>query len=123
MVEYRLLGPLEARGNDVVPLGPLKQRAVLAILLLDANRTVSADQLIEHLWPRKAPSRPRTAVQVYVSGLRKALGSDVIETSGGGYSLHAEPHQLDSYRFEGRVSGGNAALARFEAKAAKAALS
>jgi DNA-binding SARP family transcriptional activator len=61
------------------------RRSVLAILLLNLNRVVSTDQLVELLWPHKPPGRPQTAVQGYVSALRKLLGRETIETSGGGY--------------------------------------
>ncbi len=58
-----------------------KQRAVLAVLLLNANHVVSTEQLIDDLWGDSPPSTARNSVQVYVAALRKAL-------SGGGASLH-----------------------------------
>jgi predicted ATPase/DNA-binding SARP family transcriptional activator len=110
--DYRLLGPLEVQvGDELLPLGAAKQRAVLAILLLRLNRTVSTDQLIEHLWPDKPPGRPQTAIQGYISGLRKLLGRESIETSGGGYTLHAGPEQLDLNRFEQLLRQGRERLA------------
>jgi DNA-binding SARP family transcriptional activator len=91
-LDFRILGPLEVRAGDLeLPLGPAKQRAVLAILLVNLNRVVPTEQLIEQLWPTRAPGRPQTAIQGYVSGLRKVLGRETIETSAAGYVLRADP--------------------------------
>src|SRR2546430_3189113 len=106
-IEYRILGPLEAlRDGKRVALGGPKQRTVLALLLLEANRLVSADEIVDRLWPTKPPGEPRTALQGYISNLRKALGSghrteksEVIETESAGYRLRIEPTELDSVRF------------------------
>ena len=62
MIGYRLLGPLEVIvDGTVMDLGGLKQRALLAILLLHANQPVHRDALVDELWgniPRRAPSMP-----------------------------------------------------------------
>src|SRR3989442_14401034 len=95
-LEYRILGPLEVlRDGMPVALGGPKQRAVLALLLLQPNRVISTDELIERLWPEKAPGKPQTAVQGYVSDLRKALeparqsgaSSQMLLTEPAGYRL------------------------------------
>ena len=100
-LDFRILGPLGARaGERELPLGPGKQRAVLAILLMNLNRVVATEQLVEWLWPDRAPGRPKTAIQGYVSGLRKIIGRDVIETTASGYVLHADPEALDAHRCE-----------------------
>jgi DNA-binding SARP family transcriptional activator len=110
-VQYRLLGPLEvARDGELLELGGAKQRAVLAILLLEAGRAVSTDRLIEDLWSEQAPGRPKTAIQGYVSGLRKVLGAGVIETVAVGYVLRADLDQLDLHRFERLFSDAHALL-------------
>jgi DNA-binding SARP family transcriptional activator len=111
-LDYRLLGPLEVVvGGESLSLGRRQQRAVLAILLLSLNEVVSADRLVELLWPARRPGRPLTAIQGFVSALRKLLGREAIETSGGGYVLHADREQLDSGRFERLRREGVEALA------------
>jgi YVTN family beta-propeller protein len=101
-LEFRVLGPLEASRDGVgLDLGPRKQRAVLALLLLNANRVVATDRLIDDLWGDSPPESARSALQVYVAGLRKALGSDgeVLRTRAPGYVLEVEPDALDLARF------------------------
>src|SRR5688572_28243543 len=67
-MEIRLLGAIEASVNDrAVALGPPQQRAVLAMLALQVNRTVSTDRLIEGLWDERAPASAHKLVQLYVS--------------------------------------------------------
>ena len=74
-MEFRILGPLEVRGErGAVALGAIKPRAVLAVLLLHPNEPVSAERLALALWGEEAPADATRTVQVYVSRLRKALG-------------------------------------------------
>jgi YVTN family beta-propeller protein len=97
-LHFRLLGPLEAeRGGIRLELGPRKQRAVLALLLLEANRVVPTERLIDELWGDAPPETARSALQVYVAGLRKALGEDgaSLRTQAPGYVLDLEPGALD----------------------------
>src|SRR5918996_505401 len=90
-MEYRVLGPIEALdGERRLPLGGPKQRAVLAVLLLGANRVVSRTDLVEAVWPEGPPPTAATALQVYVSRLRKTLPAGVLETRPAGYLLHVE---------------------------------
>jgi DNA-binding SARP family transcriptional activator len=100
-VEFRALGPLEVvDGDRTVALGA-KQRALLAILLLSANRVVSVDRLIDGVWGSEPPSGAANALQYHVSQLRKLLGrDDVIVTREPGYLVRLEPDQLDLLRFE-----------------------
>ena len=88
-MEFRILGSLEVLENGhQVPLGGSKQRALLASLLLHANEVVSRDRLIDELWGASPPDTARTALQVYVSQLRKALRRVLILTQtwrGGGW--------------------------------------
>jgi DNA-binding SARP family transcriptional activator len=73
-VEVRLLGPLEVRlGDGPVDLGPRKQRAVLAMLALEAGRTVSVDRLAEGVWGDPPPPSAAKMVQLHVSHLRRVL--------------------------------------------------
>src|SRR5262249_61878873 len=84
-----LLGPIEAVSADgAVGLGGAKQRAVLAMLALQAGSTVSAERLIDGLWGDEPPASALKLVQLYVSHLRKALGEEeLIATHGRGYEL------------------------------------
>ncbi len=102
-IEIRLLGPLEARLNGrPLALGPPQQRAVLAMLALQVNRTVSTDRLIEGLWGERAPPSAHKLVQLYVSHLRKLLNESeaAIVTRGRGYELQLAADQVDAARFE-----------------------
>jgi predicted ATPase/DNA-binding SARP family transcriptional activator len=103
-IEYRVLGPLEVRGDGLLPLGGAKQRALLALLLLNANRVVSRERLIDDLWGDKPPETAVTSVQVYVSRLRKLLPEDTLVTRPPGYALEVEPDALDLQRFERLVA-------------------
>src|SRR5919201_1442464 len=119
-MDIRLLGPVEASlDSGPAPLGPRQQRAVLAMLALQLNRTVSTDRLIEGLWGERAPSSAPKLVQLYVSQLRKLLGEGAeIVTRGRGYELRLAADRVDVARFEGLVGraahadGAAAALAR-----------
>jgi DNA-binding SARP family transcriptional activator len=100
MPEFRILGPLEVVAeNGPLPVGGQKQRAVLAVLLLDANRVVSVDRLIDALWGEQPPKTAMTSLQNFISQLRKVLGTDVLETQMPGYRLRVAPGELDVDRF------------------------
>jgi DNA-binding SARP family transcriptional activator/pimeloyl-ACP methyl ester carboxylesterase len=111
-MQFRLLGPLEARdGAAVVPLGGRKQRAVLARLLLDVNRTVSVQRLLEDVWGDEVPGSAVKMVQIHVSQLRKLLPSLVLLTRTPGYTIELDPSALDIVRFRRLSEEGRAALA------------
>lgn len=120
-LEFRILGPFEvtdARGP--VELGGPKQRATLAILLLNANRVVSIDRLADELYAGAAPVTALKQVQRQVSDLRKVLGpASPIETRAPGYMIRVAPEQLDLTSFERLTADATAALA--EGAAARAA--
>jgi DNA-binding SARP family transcriptional activator len=101
MPDFRILGPLEVE-DETGPLllGGQKQRAVLALLLLDANRVVSVDRLIDALWGEHPPRTAMTSLQNFVSQLRKTLGPDVLETKAPGYRLRVRAGELDLERFQ-----------------------
>jgi DNA-binding SARP family transcriptional activator len=107
-VEFRILGPLEVVGDDgrPIPFPAPKVRALLALLLLDANRPVSTDRIVDQLWEEHPPATATKTVQVYISQLRKTLGPDRIETRGNAYALHVEAGELDVDRFEQLVVDG-----------------
>ena len=78
-MDFRILGPLEVlvEGRSVA-LGGSKQRALLALLLVHANETLTTDRLIEELWGERPPANAAKTVQVHVSRLRKALAADAV---------------------------------------------
>ncbi len=102
VLEFRILGSLEVVGPDgPVHLGGPKQRATLAILLLNANRVVSIDRLADELYAGRAPVTAATQVHRQISELRKVLGEEArLETRAPGYVLHLAAEQLDLGRFE-----------------------
>jgi predicted ATPase/DNA-binding SARP family transcriptional activator len=111
-MRVRLLGPIEASlDGRTIPLGPPKQRAVLAMLALAPNTTVPVDRLIEGLWGEDSPGSAAKMVQHYVSRLRRAVaGADAeILTRGRGYELRLDPDQVDAVAFERLVRDGRAA--------------
>jgi DNA-binding SARP family transcriptional activator len=100
-MEFRLLGPLEVSEHDrPLALGGARQRALLAVLLLQANELVSRDRLIDQLWGGSPPLTAAKTIQVYVSRLRKKLGGGRLSTRPPGYILHVEAGELDVSRFE-----------------------
>ena len=100
-MDFRILGPLEvSEGGRTLDLGGPKQRALLALLVLEANRVVSSDRLIAALWDEERPESARKALQVYVSQLRKVLGRDRLVTRAPGYLIRVETDELDLDRFE-----------------------
>jgi DNA-binding SARP family transcriptional activator len=113
-MEFRVLGPLEVvDGARPVPINGAKQRALLTILLLHANKTVSSGWLLEELWGDEQPESGLTALQVRVSQLRKALGKGgEIVTKPVGYALELGANELDLHRFEELVADADRALQR-----------
>jgi len=116
-LRFSVLGPVSAaRGNADVPLGPAKQRAVLAVLLLGDNRPVSRDEIIDGVWGEQAPPTAPNLVATYVARLRRALepgrtrrgAGEVLTSTGAGYALRRGPDQLDLDRFERLAAGGQA---------------
>lgn len=124
MLEFRILGPLEVVGeHGPVRLGGPKQRATLAILLLNANRVVSVDRLADDLYAGAAPVTAVTQVQRQISELRKALGAEsTIDTQPPGYVIRLAPEQLDLHRFERLTDEAGPAEARLAAGLLREAL-
>ncbi|MER6556538.1 BTAD domain-containing putative transcriptional regulator [Streptomyces sp. NPDC001027] len=103
-VRFCLLGSIEASvDGEPVDLGPVRQRSVLAALLADANRSVSADQLIERVWGTRAPQRAPGTLYSYISRLRRALADagDAVRLSrqSGAYVLAVEETAVDLFLF------------------------
>jgi basic membrane lipoprotein Med (substrate-binding protein (PBP1-ABC) superfamily)/DNA-binding SARP family transcriptional activator len=114
-MEFRVLGALEAgAGTTVADLGPPKQRALLAILVLHAREIVSVDRLTDLLWADDPPRTAAHSIQIYVSELRKALepiaGRRLIHTRAPGYQLEVSADEVDAKRFEALVAQGTAQL-------------
>jgi DNA-binding SARP family transcriptional activator len=108
-MEFRILGPLEVVCDGrILPVGRRLERALLAALLLSANRVVSWDRLVEDLWGDASPPAAAGTLRVYVSRLRRALGEgggkDVLVTRSPGYLLNVEDDALDASRFEALTS-------------------
>src|SRR5215213_6215223 len=110
-MELRVLGPLEATdGHRPLPLGAPRQRALLARLVVDLNRTVSVHRLVEDLWGEDAPASAVKMVQISVSQLRKVLPPGMLQTRPPGYALMADPESVDAVRFGRLRERGRAAL-------------
>lgn len=117
-LSFRILGPLELRRDGaLVTLRAAKQRALLAVLLLNRSG-ISRDALIDVLWGERPPAGARNTLQVYVSSLRRALGRGAIETTPTGYRLHLETERLDADVFEHLLRSGSDASASGDAAAA-----
>lgn len=101
-MQFGVLGPLlvqDARGP--VTLASAKQRALLAILLLETPHVVPVERLVDELWGDQPPPTAAKALQVHVSQLRRALGVDQpIVTLPRGYALHIDRSALDLHRFD-----------------------
>src|ERR671931_169095 len=104
-MEFRILGPVEVQAaGERIRLGP-QQRAVLAVLLLEAGRVVPSSRLVELLWGEPIPEGAATTLRSHILHLRRALGSDrkprsLIVAEASGYMLQIPPEQLDAIRFE-----------------------
>ncbi len=95
----------------------------MALLAINTGRPVAVDRLIDELWAGAPPEHAAKSVQIYISRLRKALGSEHIVTTSGGYLLRLDPAAIDAARFESLSTDGKSALERGDFAAAKRALS
>jgi basic membrane lipoprotein Med (substrate-binding protein (PBP1-ABC) superfamily)/DNA-binding SARP family transcriptional activator len=114
-MDFRLLGALEVSAGEVAAdLGPPKQRALLAILLLHAGEIIPIDRLVEMLWGDSPPRTANHSIQIYVSDLRKAFGglgaNGLLSTRSPGYQLDAPADAIDIRRFEAGVREGRRKL-------------
>jgi predicted ATPase/DNA-binding SARP family transcriptional activator len=121
--QFGLLGPVSATiGGEPIELGGLKRRALLAALLLEANRVVSRDRLIDALWGEEPPDTARNTLQVYVSQVRKLLPDGTLETASHGYRLAVDPATVDVFEFARLSESGRSALTIGDAAGAAATL-
>ncbi|WP_034324682.1 AfsR/SARP family transcriptional regulator, partial [Amycolatopsis lurida] len=105
-------------------VGPPRQRAVLAILALRVNQTVSRAELIDGVWGESTPASVEGSVHTYIHGLRRVLsplGGDVLIRSGGGYRLVVNSDAVDVMVVESRVRRARELVSAGD-KAAAAAL-
>src|SRR6185295_2179755 len=107
-MDFHILGPLEVLDEGrTISLAGSRQRALLGVLLLHANETLSTDRLVDELWGEHPPATATKTVQVHISRLRKALASDgepVVVTRAHGYELTLDPDRLDAHCFERLVA-------------------
>jgi DNA-binding SARP family transcriptional activator/predicted negative regulator of RcsB-dependent stress response len=130
-MQFRLLGPVEVSdGDERIDLGGAKQRALLALLLLNANKTVRRTQVIDWLWDREPPRTAGHLVHECVSRARRALrlcrttegSSQRLLTHASGYTLQVEPDELDLDRFERLVEQAQQGMAAHDLQLATAIL-
>jgi YVTN family beta-propeller protein len=100
VLEFWVLGPVRATDDGrEIPLGGVKQRSLLALLLLHPGTVLSADRLIDELWGEAPPADATTALQAHVSRLRKALAPlEVIHTRAPGYVVQDAVVDADRFR-------------------------
>ena len=102
-VRFRILGGVEASiDGRLVDLGPRQQQCVLVALLVNANRPVSGDELIERAWGESPPPRARNTLYTYLSRLRQALsGTDEVTLlrKPAGYQLLVDEQAVDLHVF------------------------
>ncbi len=118
-MDFRILGPVQVAGSDgPVALGGVRERTVLALLLVHANRVVPVTDLVDALWPDGPPVTARQQVQTAVSLLRRTLGDPVrpegqrrIVTLSPGYLIRVQDGELDAGVFTLRVAEARADLA------------
>jgi SARP family transcriptional regulator, regulator of embCAB operon len=117
-VRFEVLGPLRGwRGDHELDLGPGKQRSVLAVLLLNANKPTSTTTIVDAVWQDDPPENGANVVQKYVAGLRRVLEpgrsprtpGQMLTRTDAGYVLHVEPGGLDADVFQHRVRAARAA--------------
>jgi DNA-binding SARP family transcriptional activator/tetratricopeptide (TPR) repeat protein len=106
-VEFRVLGEVQAWHDGCrVPLGQPQARLLLALLLLEPNRLVPVDRLIDMMWGTDPPATARGGLHNRVAGLRAALavGGVRIVTRRPGYVLEIDPEQVDAHVFTEQVA-------------------
>lgn len=119
-MRFNVLGPLQAwRNGEPAPLGPPKQRLLLAIMLCQPGEVLPTDYLVDVLWPEPPPRSARENLRGYVHRLRAVLGADVLVGHRPGYTLAVSPDQVDSTRFVALAERCAAALAAGDAKVAR----
>lgn len=127
-MRFELLGPFRVyRDGRLVPLGSVKQRLLLATLLLRPNEVVGTNELTAMLWGDDEPASAAANLRTYVRGLRRSLGGGVtwdgITAAAGGYLLRVGPGERDLDLFDAAAARGREALAVSDLDRAEAELS
>lgn len=120
-LEFRILGEIEVHADGQrLDIGHARQCLVLLCLLVDVNRPVTADQLIDRVWADNPPHKARNALAAYISRLRQQLAvTDARITRGpAGYTLTADPASVDLHRFRQLVTTARASGAPLDASIA-----
>src|SRR5688572_3847842 len=107
--EFRVLGPTEVLRDGVpVRFRGSRELALVALLVIEANRIVPSERLVEDLWGGVPPSGALRTLRVYVSRIRQAFeeSDDLLVTRPAGYLLRASPAMIDAGRFEALVREG-----------------
>lgn len=100
-LEYRILGPIQvASDNHQIRVVGLRSQRILAMLLLNSNRIVPVDRLVDAAWDEDPPSTARRQVQNRIAALRSSLDGANLVTHTGGYRLAVEPDELDANVFQ-----------------------
>ncbi len=111
-MQVRILGPFQLEdGGRQITVGGVRQRAVLAGLVLNANEVIPSEQLLVELWGEDAPLSAANALQAAISRLRRLLASGRLTTTARGYMLRLFPAELDAAQFEQLIFEGRDALA------------
>ncbi|WP_257153665.1 AfsR/SARP family transcriptional regulator [Streptomyces lunaelactis] len=118
-MRFAVLGPVRSWcGPDEVDLGPPKQRAVLAVLLLGEGAQVPVDALVDAVWGTGSPGSAVSSLRTYVHRLRRLLGPLAILSVRDGYQMHTSPESLDLAAFRDLVARGDRARRDNDAKTA-----
>lgn len=118
-----MLGPLSVRdGGDAFALGGLRQRTVLAALLIAGGRAVTVDALIDQVWGTDPPPKPVASLRSYLTNLRRIVGDKALDRTAHGYVLNTEADVVDAREFARLVSQGRSQLRAGRPAAARADL-
>src|SRR5699024_4684604 len=122
LMRFGVLGTVTVTGADGCPIQVTseKQRTLLAILLARPGQSLSADRLVDLIWPIGPPPSARPNVQVYVHRLRRLLGTDVLAHDDVGYRLSIAPGDVDAARFEMLARTGAEQVAVHDNESARA---
>lgn len=116
IVDYNVLGPMVVRdATGVKAVGGLKQRTVLAVLLVEAGNVVEFDRLIDLVWNCRPPAKALTSLRAYMANLRRVLGAENgarLVTTSWGYRLDLGSDRLDLREFEMLATRGREAFGR-----------
>jgi hypothetical protein len=119
-LQVDVLGPVRVRRDTIeMPPGPTQRRAVLAVLVCHANRSVAVPRLVDAVWGDDPPRTATKNLQVHIYHLRQMLGdANRIAYGGNSYVLRAAPEEIDAVRFDRLVNAARDALDRDDARQA-----